>query len=142
MRVYEMTSNPVAREMIGYLLVRGGVHVLAYAKAIEMVTGVDMKKMIPIPNLDNSAFETTRKFEAEGINRKLYTFSDTDYRDIAWIWAGQHPTDGGPLEVVIGAPEGGPMPELRSIPEEFAPGISQEDFMEIAKRLQKNAGMS
>jgi Mn-containing catalase len=24
MRVYEMTSNPVAREMIGYLLVRGG----------------------------------------------------------------------------------------------------------------------
>ena len=28
-RVYQMTDNPVAREMIGYLLVRGGVHALA-----------------------------------------------------------------------------------------------------------------
>ncbi|MBY6037726.1 manganese catalase family protein [Fictibacillus nanhaiensis] len=140
MRVYEMTSNPVAREMIGYLLVRGGVHVLAYAKAIEMVTGVDVKKMLPVPSLDNAAFETTRKFEAEGSHRKLYTFSDDDYRDIAYIWSGQHPS-GGPLEVVIGAPEGGPIPDLRSVPEEFAPGISQEDFMEIAKRLQKNAGI-
>ncbi|CAM5184052.1 Mn-containing catalase OS=Ureibacillus acetophenoni OX=614649 GN=SAMN05877842_102316 PE=3 SV=1 [Ureibacillus acetophenoni] len=34
MRVYEMTDNPVARTMIGYLLVRGGTHILAYAKAI------------------------------------------------------------------------------------------------------------
>ncbi|MBH0155093.1 MULTISPECIES: manganese catalase family protein [Fictibacillus] len=141
MRVYEMTSNPVAREMIGYLLVRGGVHVLAYAKAIEMVTGVDIKKMLPVPDLENSAFETTRKFEAEGVHRKLYTFSDTDYRDIALIWAGQHPL-GGPLETVIGAPEGAPMPELRSISEEFAPGISHEDFMQIAERLKKNAGIS
>ncbi|WP_415803682.1 manganese catalase family protein, partial [Marinicrinis lubricantis] len=41
MRVYEMTDHPVAREMTGYLLVRGGVHVLAYAKALEIMTGVD-----------------------------------------------------------------------------------------------------
>src|SRR5690606_3461317 len=34
-RVYEMTRNKVARQMIGYLLVRGGVHIVAYAKAIE-----------------------------------------------------------------------------------------------------------
>ncbi|GGB64172.1 manganese catalase family protein [Fictibacillus barbaricus] len=141
MRVYEMTSNPVAREMIGYLLVRGGVHILAYAKAIEMVTGVDVKKMLPIPDLENAAFETTRKFEAQGIHRKLYTFSDKDYRDIAYIWAGEHPM-GGQLETVIGAPEGAPMPELRSISEEFAPGISQEDFVQIWERLKKNAGMS
>jgi Mn-containing catalase len=91
--------------------------------------------------VDNAAFETTRKFEAEGIHRKLYTFSDTDYRDIAWIWSGQHP-QGGPLEVIIGTPEGGPIPDLNALPEEFAPGISQEDFMEIARRLQKNAGLS
>jgi Mn-containing catalase len=141
MRVYEMTTNPVAREMIGYLLVRGGVHVLAYAKAIEMVTGVDIKKMLPVPDLENAAFETTRKFEAEGVHRKLYTFSDTDYRDIALIWAGQHP-QGGQLETVIGAPEGAPMPELRSISEEFAPGISQEDFYQIYERLKKNAGIT
>ena len=34
-----MTDNPVARTMIGYLLVRGGTHILAYAKAIEIATG-------------------------------------------------------------------------------------------------------
>ena len=57
-----MTDNPVAREMIGYLLVRGGTHVLAYAKAIEIVTGVDLTKMLPVPNLDNSKFDYARPF--------------------------------------------------------------------------------
>jgi Mn-containing catalase len=142
MRVYEMTDNPVAREMIGYLLVRGGVHVLAYAKALEIATGVDVKKMLPVPNLSNAAFETTRKFEAQGINNKLYTFSDKYYQDIAWIWHGKNPENGQDLEVVIGTPKGGPIPDLPEIPEEFAPGISQEDFMQIARRLQQNAGIT
>lgn len=141
MRVYEMTSNPAAREMIGYLLVRGGVHVLAYAKALEIATGADITKMIPIPSLENKAFETTRKFEAEGVNRKLYTWSDQDYKDIAMIWKGNHPEDGKPLEVIEGMPEGAPMPDFKEVPEEFAPGISQEDFMEIAKRLKRSAGI-
>lgn len=56
MRVYEMTDHPVARTMIGYLLIRGGTHILAYAKAIEIATGVDLTKMLPVPNLDNSKF--------------------------------------------------------------------------------------
>ncbi|AST91479.1 manganese catalase family protein [Sutcliffiella cohnii] len=141
MRVYEMTSNPVAREMIGYLLVRGGVHVVAYAKALEIATGVDMTKMVPIPNLENKAFETTRKFEAQGVHRKLYTFSDNDFKDISMIWKGRHPEDGGPLEVIQGAPQGAPVPDFEDLPEEFAPGISREDFLEIAKRLQRNAGL-
>ncbi|RXT06375.1 manganese catalase family protein [Ammoniphilus sp. CFH 90114] len=141
MRVYEMTDHPVAREMIGYLLVRGGVHVLAYAKALEIATGVDLTKMLPIPNLDNSKFETARKYEAQGIHRKLYTWSDKDYRQIANIWKGVHPQDGGKLEVIIGTPEGGPIPELEEIPESFAPGFSPEAFIELAKRLQKSAGL-
>ncbi|WP_026688853.1 manganese catalase family protein [Alteribacter aurantiacus] len=141
MRVYEMTDNPVAREMIGYLLVRGGVHVMAYAKALEIATGVDMTKMLPIPNLDNAKFETARKFEAEGSHRKLYTFSANDYKDVAMIWKGDHPLQGGQLEVIQGTPPGGPIPDLPPIPETFAPGISEEDFKEIAKRLQRSAGI-
>ncbi|WP_184663808.1 manganese catalase family protein [Texcoconibacillus texcoconensis] len=141
MRVYEMTDNPVAREMIGYLLVRGGVHVVAYAKALEIATGVDVTKMLPIPNLDNKKFETTRKYEAEGVHRKLYTFSEHDYQEVSKIWKGKHPEDGSPLEVIKGAPEGGPVPDLDELPEEFAPGISQEDFLEIARRLQRSAGL-
>ncbi len=141
MRVYEMTDHPTAREMIGYLLVRGGAHILAYAKALEIATGVDMTKLIPIPDLDNRAFDTTRKFEDMGLGRKLYTWSDNDYRDIGLIWRGQHPIDGGPLEVIEGTPAGAPIPDFDDLPEEFAPGISQEDFMAIVRRLQKSAGM-
>ncbi|QFT88563.1 putative manganese catalase [Bacillus sp. THAF10] len=141
MRVYQMTDNPVAREMIGYLLVRGGVHVVAYAKALEIATGVDITKLVPIPSLENRAFETTRKFEAEGVHRKLYTFSPNDFKDVAMIWKGSHPEDGGKLEVIQGSPPGAPVPDLENLPEEFAPGISQEEFMEIAKRLQRSAGM-
>nr|WP_154309253.1 manganese catalase family protein [Metabacillus lacus] len=141
MRVYEMTDNPAAREMIGYLLVRGGVHIVAYAKALEVITGVDLGKMLPIPNLDNKKFEAARKFEEQRVHTKLYTFSDTDYRDIDKIWKGTHPIDNQPLEVIIGIPDGGPMPDFEEVPEEFAPGISQEDFMEIARRLQRSAGI-
>lgn len=142
MRVYEMTDNPVAREMIGYLLVRGGVHFVAYAKALEVATGVDVTKLVPIPNLDNSKFDATRKFEAEGVYRRLYTFSDHDYKDIDKIWKGTHPTEGGQLEVIQAVPEGGPIPDFEDIPETFAPGTSQEEFMEITKRLQRSANIS
>ena len=38
-RVYETTDHPIARQMLGYLFVRGGVHALAYAKALEELTG-------------------------------------------------------------------------------------------------------
>ncbi|WP_223822029.1 manganese catalase family protein [Paenibacillus peoriae] len=58
-----MTDNPVAREIVGYLLVRGEVHVMAYVKALEKLTGIEMTKMLPIPNLENKAFSETRKFE-------------------------------------------------------------------------------
>lgn len=141
MRVYEMTDHPTARAMIGYLLVRGGVHVLAYAKALEVATGVDVKRLIPIPNLSNEQFEAARKYEAMGLGNKLYTFSPDDYKDIVLIWNGQNPQTGAPLEVIQGMPQGAPMPDLPAVPEEFAPGISQEDFLEIAQRLQKNAGL-
>ncbi|MGM0840614.1 MAG: manganese catalase family protein [Bacillota bacterium] len=138
MRVYEMTDHPTAREMIGYLLVRGGTHVLAYAKALEIATGVDLTKMLPIPDLDNSKFDTAVKFEEKGINNVLYTWSDNDYKDIAQIWKGTNPENGQPLRVIAGTPEGAPIPNLDDLPEEFAPGISKDDYELIAKRLLRN----
>ena len=141
MRVYEMTDHPTAKEAIGYLLVRGGVHVLAYAKALEVATGVDMTKMLPIPNLSNKVFDVAKRFEDQGAHLKLYRFSDNDYTDLNKFWKGKHPGDGQPLQVVDGPPQGAPMPDLDELPEEFAPGISQEDFFEIARRLQRSAGL-
>ncbi|WRU94157.1 manganese catalase family protein [Priestia filamentosa] len=114
MRVYEMTDHPVAREMIGYLLVRGTTHAVAYAKALEVATGV---------------------------HTKLYTFSDADYKQIAKIWKGPHPSDGKPVQVVDGTPRGGTIPDLEPITEEFAPGISEEDFIKILARLKSSAGI-
>src|SRR5215210_4408316 len=39
LRVYEMVEHPAARALTGYLLVRGGVHQVAYARALERLTG-------------------------------------------------------------------------------------------------------
>ena len=46
-----MTDHPIARQMLGYLFVRGGVHELAYAKALEELTGATVSKMLNIPKL-------------------------------------------------------------------------------------------
>ncbi|HMI72261.1 MAG TPA: manganese catalase family protein, partial [Solirubrobacteraceae bacterium] len=45
LKVYEMVDHPAARALTGYLLVRGGVHQLAYARALENLTGADLSKM-------------------------------------------------------------------------------------------------
>ncbi|WLR51241.1 manganese catalase family protein [Bacillus tianshenii] len=139
MRVYEMTENETAREMIGYLLVRGGTHVLAYAKALEIATGVDVKKMVPIPDLSNSKFDHARKFEEQGLANVLYTWNDVgDYLDIKQIWKGTNPESGDQLIVKEGTPKGAPIPNLDDLPEQFAPGIDRDDYAKIAKRLMEN----
>lgn len=134
-RVYEMTTNPVAREMVGYLLVRGGVHATAYGKALETITGVNITKLLPIPNIENSKFPEARKYEAQGVHRVLYRFSPEDYKDIARIWRGPAPTGDGDLQVVDGPPAGGPVPVLPEVPEEFAPGLDPAEIAELAKKL-------
>lgn len=137
-RVYQMTRNPVARQMIGYLLVRGGVHAAAYGKALEQLTGVAMNKMLPIPKIDNSQFPEARAFEARGVHHKLYRFSPDDYRDIARVWTGPHPYGDGDVEVVDGPPEGGPLADLPEQPANYAPGHDPGALAEIAQRLMKN----
>jgi Mn-containing catalase len=136
MRVYEMTDAPVAREMIGYLLVRGGVHIVAYAKALEILTGVDVTRMLPIPSLDNSKFDHARKYIEQGLDNILYTWSDHDYRDIDKIWRGENPETGAPLRVVKGTPEGAPVPDLEKKPEEFAPGLDKDHYEWVLNKLK------
>lgn len=139
MRVYEMTDHPTAREMIGYLLVRGGTHILAYAKAIEMLTGSDVTKMIPVPDISNAKFDTTRKFEAQGLNNVLYTWNDAgEYEGIRQIWKGTNPENDKPLNVINGAPKGAPIPDLDDLPQEFAPGVNADHFQWVAKKMMDN----
>ena len=141
MRVYEMVTDPTARELVGYLLVRGGVHVLAYAKALEQLTGVDVKKLMPIPDLSNKSFSETKKYESLGLHRKLYTFSQEDYRQAGLIFNGQHPEDGSELEVVFGAIEGFPAPDLDEEPQLNSPGemgFDMDMFTTVAKKMGIN----
>lgn len=146
LRVYQMTENPAARMMLGYLFVRGGVHALAYAKALESLTGVDMKKMLPIPNIGNATFPEARRFMEKGSHMQLYRFSPNDYKDAATIWTGTAPDEyieglGGKteLEFVDAPPDGGNLANLAGIASSFAPNYAPEEIMEIANQLYKKA---
>ncbi|MEJ7811402.1 MAG: manganese catalase family protein [Gemmatimonadaceae bacterium] len=137
-RVYEMVDDPVARQMIGYLLVRGGVHIVAYAKALEKLTGVNVGGLLPIPDISNKAFPEARTHEAKGLHRILFRFSPDDYREMAQIWNGPHPEDGQELEVVDGPPEGATPPDLDAEPQltaPFGPDMDPDMLKHYAKKL-------
>jgi Mn-containing catalase len=139
-RVYETTDHPIARQMLGYLFVRGGVHALAYAKALEELTGVDVKKMLPIPAIPDADFKEAKQYTDQGMHAKLYRFSPDDFKDMWPLWQGEHPHDGTPLEMLDGLPEtsaDGPA-DPREEAAVFAPGINPGELAEIAQRLMKN----
>jgi Mn-containing catalase len=143
-RCYQMTTNQAARDVIGYLMVRGGVHQAAYAMALRTLTGVEMTKMLPTPNIDDAKIPEARKWQEIGSHRKLYTFSETDYADAAGVWSGVADwADGEPLEVVQGVPEyaaeGPVVGECRSL---FSPDYAPEEIYEIAAQLMQKAGIS
>ncbi|MBC7743765.1 MAG: manganese catalase family protein [Flavobacterium sp.] len=141
MRVYSMVEDPCAREMLGYLLVRGGLHAVAYAKALEVYTGVEVTKLLPIPDMSNNAFPEAQRFMRDGLHRKLYTFSQEDYMQAGLIWNGVHPEDGQPLEVIQGAFEGFRPPDLEEEPQLNAPGGEDFDpqmFADLAKKMGIN----
>src|SRR5262249_22002700 len=135
LRVYEMADNPLARALSGYLLVRGGVHQLAYARALEELTGVEVSKMLNIPRISNESIPEARKFHDHAVHRTLYRFSVEDYRELDKIWRGRHPEDGGELRVVDGPPEGGPSPRLPEEPQVYAPGYDPGELAQIASRM-------
>lgn len=146
LRVYEMTRNPAARTMLGYLFVRGGVHALAYAKALESLTGVEMSKMLPIPNVGNKIFPEARKFMEQGSHLKLYRFSPEDYKDAGTIWSGTAPdayTEGfggsSDLQFIDAPPSGGDLAHLAGIGASFAPNYAPEEIFEIASKLYEKA---
>ena len=138
-RVYEMVDDPCARAMVGYLLVRGGVHIVAYAKALEAMSGVEIGKLLPIPDISNKQFPEARQLQDKfGLHQILYRFSPNDYRQISAIWQGAHPEDGTPLRVEDGPPEGAAPPDLDDEPQLTAPigpDLDPEYLKDVAKRV-------
>jgi Mn-containing catalase len=141
LRVYETLKEPTGREVCGYLLVRGSVHAHAYALALKHLTGVEIEKMLPTPNIPLAKIPEAQKYLEEGAHRRLYTFSPEDYRDIAAVWGqGEQALPGDPpgeLQVVEGMPDGGKIHELAGQPSVFTPDYAPEEFYEIAAKLTK-----
>ena len=141
LRVYETLSDPTGREVCGYLLVRGSVHAHAYALALKKITGVEIEKMLPTPNIPLSKIPECQKYLDEGSHRRLYTWGEDTYRGMAGIWGNGEvalPDDPkGELEVVDGLPEGGKIHDLTGVASAFTPDYAPEEMFEIATKLYK-----
>jgi Mn-containing catalase len=141
LKVYEMTSHPAARALTGYLLCRGGVHQIAYARAIEKLTGADLTKMFPTPRIPTEKIPECRPHIERGEHKRLYRFSPDDYGEIVAVFNGPHPETGEELEVVDAIPEGAPWNDLPPQRAVFAPDYAPEEVAEIAMRLRTAAGL-
>ena len=70
-----MVEHPAARALTGYLLVRGGVHQVAYARALERLTGADLMKLFPSPRIPTDKIPECQPHIERGEHLKLYRFS-------------------------------------------------------------------
>lgn len=135
-RAYESTNNPTARAMIGFLLVRGGVHIVAYAKALQQLTGVDVGKLLPIPDISNKKFPEAKVHEDKGLHRILYQFSPEDYKQAGVIWKGPHPEDGQEVQFQhLPKDFGAPVPDLEPEPQLTAP-LDPDTMKDLLKKMK------
>lgn len=143
LRVYETMTEATGREVCGYLLVRGSVHAHAYALALKRITGVQIEKILPTPNINLDKIPECQKYLDEGSHRRLYRFSPDDYKEMKGIWGGGEtalPGDPpGELEVMDGHPEGGRIHDLMGDTRAFSPDYHPEEMFEIASKLYKKS---
>jgi Mn-containing catalase len=142
LKVYEMVEHPAARALTGYLLVRGGVHQVAYARALERLTGCDLMKLFPSPRIPTDKIPECQPHIKRGEHLKLYRFSQDDFQEVAAVFNGPHPETGEDLFVAEEVhPEGAPAHDLPPQPAVFAPGYEPAEIVEIAQKLRKAAGL-
>ena len=142
LKVYEMVDHPVARALTGYLLVRGGVHQVAYARALELITGADLTKTFPAPRIPTEKIPECKPHLEAKSHLTLYRFSPEDYKEVVAVFKGPHPETGEELVVADEAPEGFPPPEAGPETDVFAPDYAPQDIAEIAQKLRKDAGLA
>jgi Mn-containing catalase len=141
LKVYEMVEHPAARALTGYLLVRGGVHQIAYARAVEHLTGADLSKLFPTPRIATDKIPECKSHIERGDHLRLYRFSPSDYRELAAVFNGPNPETGEELVVVDEPPEGAPANDLPAQSAVFAPDYAPDEIREIAQKLRKQAGL-
>jgi Mn-containing catalase len=142
LKVYEAVDHPAARALTGYLLVRGGVHQVAYARALENLTGADMTKLFPSPRIPTDKIPECKPHIKRGEHLKLYRWSPDDFQELSAVFNGPHPETGEELEVAEELhPEGALAYDLPEQPAVFAPGPEAGEIEEIAQKLREAAGL-
>ena len=140
LKVYETVDHPSARALTAYLLVRGGVHQVAYARALELLTGADLSKAFPSPRIPTDKIPECRPYLEQGSHLTLYRFSPHDYEEVVAVFKGTHPETGEELRVQHPAPEGVPWPDAPAQEDVFAPDYAPGEIAEIAQKLRADAG--
>ena len=142
LKVYEMVDHPAARALTGYLLVRGGVHQVAYARALENLTGANLMKLFPSPRIPTDKIPECQPHLKRGEHLRLYRFSQDDFHELAAVFNGPHPETGEELTIADEIhPQGAPANDLPAQTAVFAPGPEPEEIAEIAERLRTAAGL-
>jgi len=136
-----MVEHPAARALTGYLLVRGGVHQIAYARAVEHLTGADLSKLFPTPRIPTAKIPECKPHIERGDHLRLYRYSPNDYLELAAVFNGPSPETGEELVVIDEPPEGVPANDLPAQPAVFAPDYAPEEIKQIAQKLRKQAGL-
>jgi Mn-containing catalase len=142
LKVYESVDHPAARALTGYLLVRGGVHQVAYARALENLTGSKMEKLFPSPRIPTDKIPECKPHIKRGEHLKLYRWSPDDFKELSAVFNGPHPETGEELEVAEELhPEGALANDLPAQEAVFAPGPDVGEIEEIAQKLRQAAGL-
>ncbi|MBS1845865.1 MAG: manganese catalase family protein [Actinobacteria bacterium] len=142
LKVYETVDHPAARALTGYLLVRGGVHQVAYARALENLTGARMEKLFPTPRIETAKIPECKPHIKRGEHLKLYRWSPDDFKELSAVFNGPHPETGEELEVAEELhPEGSVPNDLPAQEAVFAPGPDVGEIEEIARKLRAAAGL-
>ena len=137
-----MVDHPAARARTGFLLVRGGVHQIAYARAVEHLTGADLTKLFPCPRIPTDKIPECQPHIERGEHLRLYRFSQDDFREVAAVFNGPNPETGEELEVAdVPHPVGAPAHDLPPQPAVFSPDYAPEEIAKIAQKLRKQAGL-
>src|ERR1700710_1322288 len=142
LKVYEMVEHPAARALTGFLLVRGGVHQIAYARALENLTGANLMKLFPAPYIPTDKIPECRPHIKAGLHKCLYRFSQDDFLELAAVFNGPHPETGEELVIADEIhPDGAPANDLPAKRAVFAQGADSDMIADIGKRLRKDAGL-
>src|SRR5581483_6010031 len=142
LNVYEMVDHPAARALTGFLLVRGGVHQIAWARALEHLTGADLMKLFPTPRIPTDKIPECRPHIERGEHLKLYRFSESAFHEAKAVFNGPHPETGEDLVVAEEPhPEGAPAHDLPPQPAVFAPSAEPSEVEEVAQKLRAAAGL-